>query len=336
MIVKIKLAAYAVLLILVIWFGFRFYAHYSASTQPEADPATNAVAALPETVEVTNAPVSTNASAPLTNSVAASTNVTETNLTALTNQTVAASNAVAESSNQVAVAANPPPASVAPKSPSRKGSQGAMIGSLALLIGAIIGLGLLMAHDVSQYMGNKTVELLFNDEGEGQRDPEYEKAEQVWANGKPLEAIQMMRDHLKAHPREQFVALRIAEIYEKDLKNYLAATLEYEEVLKHKFEAQRWGWAAIHLCNLYSKTNQETKTLVLLERIAMEYPQTGAAKKARNRLGWPEPGESGMATAPGSEARLMESDSDESAPPPPAPEPEKPKSNLPPGFRPKK
>jgi hypothetical protein len=94
----------------------------------------------------------------------------------------------------------------------------------------------------------------------------------------------MMREYLKKHPREQHVALRIAEIYEKDLFNPLAAALEYEEVLQHKLPPERWGWAAIHLCNLYSKLNHHDKVIALLKRIDAEYGQTAAAEKARKRL----------------------------------------------------
>jgi TolA-binding protein len=145
-------------------------------------------------------------------------------------------------------------------------------------------LGLLIAHDASQFFGNRSVDFIFNDKGEGMRSPEYDEAEQTWANGDHLAAIQMMREYLRKNPREQYVALRIAEIYEKDLRNYLAATLEYEEVLKHKIEPERWGWAAIHLCNLYSKTGKMDKSVALLRRIESEYGETAAAEKARKRL----------------------------------------------------
>jgi tetratricopeptide (TPR) repeat protein len=160
-----------------------------------------------------------------------------------------------------------------------------------------------------------------------------------------LEAIQLMRDFLKKNPRAQYASLRIAEIYEKDLRNYLAAALEYEEVLKKKLPAERWGWAAIHLCNLYSKTGQQDKVMALLRRIADEYPKTAAAKKARARLGIPEPEvetEAATATEPTPNAEIEGEDGSvtfslddekpaEAAAPPPPP----PKSNLPPGFRPK-
>ncbi len=121
----------------------------------------------------------------------------------------------------------------------------------AVFFMAVVGLSLLLAGDISRWFARGTEKFLFNDDAEGMRDPEYEQAETRWANGEYLEAIQRMRDYLKKHPRQQHVALRIAEIYEADLQNYLAAALEYEEVLKKKLPSERWGWAAIHLCNLY-------------------------------------------------------------------------------------
>jgi TolA-binding protein len=238
--------------------------------------------------------------------------------------------------------------------PDVNSKRSAMITYLAAFVGAANGLGLLIANDVSHFMGAQAIEFLFNDIPEGQRDPEYERAEAEWANGKHLDAIQMMRDFLKRHPRELYAALRIAEIYEKDLRNYLAAALEYEEVLKHRLPAERWGWAAVHLCNLYYRINQPDKALALLRRVAGEYPKTAAAKKARARLGIAEP----EPEAPKAEA-VIEAEPESSgeqpvivmeehppeleprteAPPPPPPPPtppEPPKPSLPPGFRPKK
>jgi tetratricopeptide (TPR) repeat protein len=227
-------------------------------------------------------------------------------------------------------------------------ARGAMITYLAAFVGAMIGLGLLVASDVTHFVGTQAVDFLFNDAGVGQRDPAYERAEAEWANGKFLDAIQLMRDCLKKHPRELYVAFRIAEIYEKDLKNPLAAALEYEEVLKQKLPAERWGWAAIHLCNLYSKLNRSGQALALLHRIVEEYPKTGAAKKARGRLGLAEP-ETEDTEEEASAVQEPEATQDkpivyvvshqpnpEPMPPPPPDAAEPPKPNLPPGFRPKK
>src|SRR5437899_4298751 len=153
------------------------------------------------------------------------------------------------------------------------------------LVLSLVSLGLLLANDLSHFFSGRAMKVLYNEEGEGVANPDYEKAEEEWAKGNFLDAIQLMRDYLKLNPREQHVALRIAEIYEKDLENHLAAALEYEEVLKQKLPPERWGWAAVHLCNLYtSKLNQSEKAIILLQRIVTEYGETAAAEKARKRL----------------------------------------------------
>jgi len=183
------------------------------------------------------------------------------------------------------------------------------------LVLSLVGLGLMVAHDVSGFLGSRALKALYSDD-EGIASPDYEKAEEEWAKGNFLDAIQLLREYLKQNPREQHVALRIAEIYEKDLENFLAAALEYEEVLKQKLPAERWGWAAVHLCNLYtSKLNQPDKAVALLRRIVAEYGETAAAEKARKRLAQLE--EEGVV--------------------PPSPETASAHAaNLPPGFAPKK
>src|SRR5687767_7743146 len=200
--------------------------------------------------------------------------------------------------------------------PRTRSSNWALYGAIAFA--ALVVLAILAARDVSHFFATKVEDFVFNDDLEGVKNPEYEEAEKVWTSGNHLEAIQLMRDYLKKHPREQYVALRIAEIYEKDLNNPLAAALEYQEVLKKRLPADRWGWAAIRLSNLYSgKLNKEDEAEALLRRIIDEHPQTSAAKKARERLGEPEQ----LIITNEAPAKPQES--------------EAPKSNLPPGFRPK-
>lgn len=168
------------------------------------------------------------------------------------------------------------------------------------LIFAIVLLGMLVAHDVSAFVANRAIKTLYDDDTPPTGDPEYEQAEQEWANGQHLEAIRLMREYLVKRPREQHVAIRIAEIYEKDLNNPLAAALEYEEILTHKLSPDRWGWAAIHLCNIYSsKLNQHDKAVALLRRIESEYGNTAAADKARKRLAMVDGGGDEAAAAGG-------------------------------------
>jgi TolA-binding protein len=302
---KIKLVLYVVLATSLAVFGHKaFSIHRLATSAPlltVPNPATNAD-------ESTNAPASTNAS---TNSSAASTNgVSGTNETSLTNQT-APTNAISGSSEDLT-----------PRRASARLSGAMAYGAAALL--SLVGLAILISQDVSRFVANRFEEFVFNDNLEGARDPEYDEAEEVWKKGEHLEAIRLMREYLKRHPREQYVALRIAEIYETDLRNYLAAALEYEEILKKKLPPERWGWAAIHLANLYSgKLNKASEAEALLRRIINEYGQTAAAKKARERLGVPEP-------QIASTASFIPAEPKESKQPEPA------DSNLPPGFRPKK
>ena len=176
------------------------------------------------------------------------------------------------------------------ESPRTRGGYARMLSFGAVFFVSVVGLGLLLGNDVAHFFGNRVIKGLYNDEGEGIANPEYEVAEQEWANGNHLEAIRLMRDYLQKNPREQHVALRIAEIYEKDLHNPLAAALEYEEVLTQKLPAERWGWAAIHLCNLYLKLDKHDKSVALLRRIDAEYqarrPPLKRPANAWKILGW--------------------------------------------------
>jgi hypothetical protein len=148
----------------------------------------------------------------------------------------------------------------------------------------VVGLGVILAHDFSHFIGAKFAKILHNDDGESIKKSDYEVAEQIWTDGNPLQAIELMREYLRKNPKEQHVAMRIAEIYEKDLNNPLAAALEYEEVLKQKLASEKWGWTAIHLCNIYFKLDKAGKAIALLHRINKEHPGTVPADKARKRL----------------------------------------------------
>ena len=153
-------------------------------------------------------------------------------------------------------------------------------------VASLLGLAGLLGWEVARWFSRRTGDVLLSENAPGTTDAEYEEAEGEWANGNPLEAIRMMREYLDKNPSEQSVAIRIAEIYEKDLHNYVAASLELEEVLGKRLSREKWGWTAIHLANVYSgKMNQPERAVAWLERIIRDYPDTAAAKKARVRLG---------------------------------------------------
>jgi len=308
----LRIALYVVLAASAAFFGYRFMQGYAdrmdrAAHRYESDVTSATVEAEPSNdiaIESTNAlPPGTEAPP--------ETEVDSVTAAASTNEVTAEG----EGATTNAPPPRPPAAVSTPPSTAAPRSGGFGIDA-ALALGAVVGLALLVAGDVSHYMGSRAHRALYSDEGEHAGSPEYDQAEQAWANGDHMEALRLLRDHLNRHPRQLHAAFRIAEIYEKDLGNHLAAALEYEEILKHKLAPDRWGWSAIHLCNLYNRLGQSDKTEALLRRIVDEYGETPAARKARERLGIPE-------ESPAAEPSESE------------PQPEA-GPQLPPGFRPKK
>ena len=311
----VKLVLYVALTLALAILSFKLYSALQSPATP-ATPGTSAPAAA-------GSPPLTPAGEPDTNQAAPAA-AGNANLAATTNLTA------------TTVAQPPAPANSGgddSELTSRRSSRnlGRATGYGVAMFFVFIALALLIARDVSRYLGGRVEDFIFNDNLEGIKDPEYEEAERIHAKGDHLESVRLMRAYLNKHPREQYVALRIAEIYETDLRNYLAAALEYEDVLKKKLPPERWGWAAIHLANLYSgKLDKISEATRLLRRIVDEYGQTTAAKKARERLGIPAPVEVSDAPAPGAApAEAVEEPEPEPVPPPP------PAHNLPKGFRPK-
>jgi TolA-binding protein len=307
----LRITLYVVLAASAVFFGHRFLQAYSQRVDRAAQKYASEEAPAPAAPEGTNeVSVETTHVLPSATTNALASSNTNTVVGDVTNrldeaQTNLASATAVSGTNGPVVAL-----------PAARPATAAFGLSAALTLASVLGLALLVASDVSHYLASRAHHELYNDEGEGLSSPEYDQAEQAWANGDHMEALRLLRDHLNRHPRALHVAFRIAEIYEKDLANHLAAALEYEEILKHKLAPDRWGWAAIHLCNLYNRLNQPDKCEALLRRIVDEYGETPAAKKARERLGIPE-------------GEVLEA----------APETEAPAADgprLPPGFRPKK
>lgn len=209
------------------------------------------------------------------------------------------------------------------------------ITDLALFLGTLLVFGVLAAWDVAQYMGGRAGQAVMAENYLPPTDPDYEAAEAEWSKGNHMEALNLMRAYLQRNSNEQHVAIRIAEIYEKDLNNPLAAALELEEVLKKRLPREKWGWTAVRLANLYSgKLNQSDKALEVLHRIVQDYAETAAAKKARVRLGLPEEDihAVGQPSPQRDEVKKPQSRSSPAPAPPPTPPPDE-NPALPKGFR---
>ncbi|MBL9175118.1 MAG: hypothetical protein JNL10_16385 [Verrucomicrobiales bacterium] len=314
-----RIALYLLLVVLAGYFFGRFRAAYQSTpvvresvtegtSTNEPTTETNAVPAAVGDVSGTNSPTAAVPPSPTPGAVNGGNS--QTNAVALTNATTAH----------------------APATPAPKGADS--LRYLGLFVLFFLALGGLAAWDMAQALGSRAGRAVMADDWVERKDPEYEKAEEEWSKGNHMDAIALMREYLAKNPREQHVAIRIAEIYEKDLGNHLAAALELQEVLTKRLPKERWGWTAIRLSNLYSgRLNQPDKAMALLERIVNEYSDTGAAKKARARLGIPEP----VVAAPAEEAPAAEAAAEPDSPSAESDTPpEPPASNLPKGFRPKK
>jgi hypothetical protein len=163
-------------------------------------------------------------------------------------------------------------------------SRARMIGWFGLCLLSTVALGLLCAYEVSKFFGNRAERWILEGGASTGPAPEMQEAERVRASGEPLDAIRMLREYLQTNPYELRAMARIAEIYRYDLKNDLAAALEYEDLLKHKLPDDQWAWSALHLAKLYGRLNELEKSVALLERLDAKYGHTIAGRRAKKAL----------------------------------------------------
>jgi hypothetical protein len=162
-------------------------------------------------------------------------------------------------------------------------SKSQVIAYFGACVGAAIALGLCIAYDVTQFLGNRATRFMMFGGREPVSAPELDRAERLRKRD-ALEAIRVLREYLEKRPDEVEVMLRVADIYERDLGNLLAAALEVEAFLERKVDPERWGWSAIHLSNLYVRLRRPDKAAEWLRRVDRECARTSAASKARKRL----------------------------------------------------
>jgi len=160
-----------------------------------------------------------------------------------------------------------------------------LMGYFAGMLISILTFAFFVARDVGNLAGSRVATGYYSKSEKSEKADLYEEAEQLWADGAYIESIDLLRNYIEKYPGEYHARQRIAEIYENDLASYRAAALEYESILTMELPPKRWGWAAIHLCNLYSgKLGETEKALDLLRRVADECADTTPGQKARDRL----------------------------------------------------
>ena len=300
---SIKLGLYVVAVLGTLIFGILFARSWRQLTATEAGGASPAVSEVGRVAGTASKP-KPGAGSEATPPSATATNATEGALVEVppsTNEVVSTEREAASEPARIAVSG-------------RGWSRLLLWGFLALI--SVAGLGALIAYDVTQYAGNRATDSLFDHDGEGIPESIDDQVEKAHGEGDFLEAIRLLRDHLTQNPKAVEAQIRIAELYEKDLNNPLAAALEYEEVLKRPLRPEKRGWTCIHLVNLYTRMDKPDQAIVWLQRIVAECPGTPAAAKAQERL----------------EAAGLEVPEPPDQEPPP---PDGPPSHLPPGFRPR-
>ncbi len=159
---------------------------------------------------------------------------------------------------------------------------------LAYTIGfaaTVLVLGLVAAQDFGHLLKFRLGREVSYVDARSERNANYERAEHLALKGDHTGAIRLLQSILAKHPTHTHSALRIAELYDKELQDFPRAALHYEEVLKLKLTPNQWGWVATRLANIYSGKLQEPQAAVaLIQRLAAEHPGTVAGAKAINRL----------------------------------------------------
>jgi tetratricopeptide (TPR) repeat protein len=160
-----------------------------------------------------------------------------------------------------------------------------IVGNTVGLAAALVVLGFVAAQDFGHLLKFRLGKELSYVDARSERNSTYERAEHLALKGDHHGAIRLLQAILNKHPGHIHSAVRIAELYDKELQDFPRAALHYEEALKLNIPPEQWGWIAIRLANIYSgKLAQPHVALSLIQRLATEHPETPAGAKALKRL----------------------------------------------------
>lgn len=261
----LKALLYAVLLVACYWCGFSAYRDYALLMMEDGEGLTRSVRV--KSAKSTNAPPATT-----TNQVAAPV----TNAPPIKPSAAVSVTAPGEDGEE--------PATV--RTNRRVGrNYFRLLGYTVGFAAAMLVLGFVAAQDFGHLLRFRLGKEVSYVDARSERNAQYERAEHLALRGSHHEAIKLLQAILAKHPAHAHSALRIAELYDKELKDFPRAALHYEEVLKLKIPDEQWGWVAIRLANIYSgKLNQPAAALELIRRLAAERPGTQAGAKALKRM----------------------------------------------------
>ena len=151
-----------------------------------------------------------------------------------------------------------------------------------LLVSA--ALAVFLAREVAVFSGGLVTRLFLGGGRLGRFTPVFWRAERLRRQAGPLDAVRVLREQLIAHPRQWRLAVRIAEIYQQDLGNPLAAALEYEAALQQRLPRAVRAELMVRLAACYLLLRRPDESAALLRRVVEAFPRTTAAGTAERRL----------------------------------------------------
>lgn len=146
-------------------------------------------------------------------------------------------------------------------------------------------LGFVAAQDLGRLLKFRYGKEVTYVDAKSERNDQFDRAQVLAAKGKHAAALKLLQEILARHPQHARSLLLAAEIHDKEMGDYAAAALHYEQLLRLNLPPEQWGWTAIRLANIYSgKLGQPDTALDLMKRLATTYPDTPAGAKAIKRL----------------------------------------------------
>jgi hypothetical protein len=161
-------------------------------------------------------------------------------------------------------------------------ARGYALFAIYLVVGA--ALASVVAWDVSRLLGEFAGSLFVGGGRLPNITPVLWKADRLRTQGRPQAAVDVLREHLKAHPRQWFPAVRIAELYQQSLNDPSSAALEYEEILKQRLPRSARAEIMLRLasCQLLLRSPEQSATT--MREVIHKFPKSPAAAKAQRRL----------------------------------------------------
>ncbi|MEY4385684.1 MAG: hypothetical protein RLY20_967 [Verrucomicrobiota bacterium] len=145
-------------------------------------------------------------------------------------------------------------------------------------------LALFVAWDVARSLGGFASQLFWSGGRIASITPAWWKADRLCRDRQYLEAIRVLREFHEAHPRQWSAAVRIAEIYERDLANPLSAALEYETLLRQRLPKRAQAEILLRLAADYLLLHRTDESAARLNQVLADFPGSAAATKAARRL----------------------------------------------------